>query len=66
MSLFYLKALQGEEPYASWYGLSKPVNIEVTITITDDEEEEPATCLHASLENCSKCKKLGKKSCPYT
>ena len=47
MSLYYLKALQGEEPYASWYGLSraeiKPFH----------PERVPPDCPHDCM-SCSK------------
>lgn len=69
MSLFYLKALQGEEPYASWYGLSKPANIEVTVTITEDEDDDyelvKAPACSKSWSACHDCPKSGTLECTY-
>lgn len=49
MSIYYLKALQGEEPFASWYGLSaRQKKLEL------HPERIPADCPHDCLR-CPKC-----------
>lgn len=65
MSWYYLKALEGEEPYCHWYGL--PAKDEPIKDSEDDYEYEPGKLPFCAKGGsaCSRCKKEGTTDCTF-